>query len=228
MEEEIFKADRCDPQAHRFVARQHLLQRFEQISGTLYEEPHHPIAAFDASDSAERTNCGKIGSRRQSLQLDDLKEFEFAQQCVQSPDSHEPSFIQNTKPIAKCFCLFHVVRRVKNGVAIIAKAAHEFQNFFARLRIDTGRWLVQQNEFRPMHQRDRQVQPPLHPSGVFRDAIVAAVLKPDELEQLLDSPCEFLSADIINATEETEILGRAQHRIERDLLRSHANHPADS
>jgi len=64
VEEEIFEADRRDLQTRGFVARQDFLQRFEQISGTLYEQPQHSIAAFNATDSAELTNCGKIGSRR--------------------------------------------------------------------------------------------------------------------------------------------------------------------
>ena len=86
-----------------------------------------------------------------------------------------PSF-ENTQPIAQPFGLFHIVRRVQDGIAIIAEAAHQLKNVLARLRIDTRRWFVQQNQFGPMHQRDRQVQAALHAARVSRDPIVATVL----------------------------------------------------
>src|SRR5260370_20657628 len=78
-----------------------------------------------------------------------------------------------------------------------------------------------------MHQRDCQVQAAHHTAGVRRDAIVAAVLQPDEMKQLLDATFELHSPDVMDATEETEILSRGQHWVQCDFLRRHAYHPTN-
>jgi hypothetical protein len=74
-----------------------------------------------------------------------------------------------------------------------------------------------------MQQRDCQVQAAHHTAGVRRDAIVAAVLQPDEMKQLLDATFELRSPDVIDATEETDILGRGQW-VQCDFLGRYAYH----
>ena len=67
MQEEIFKANRPDPQAHEFVATYHPLQWRQKIYSTLHEESHESVPAFDATDSSQRTNWREIGWSRQPL-----------------------------------------------------------------------------------------------------------------------------------------------------------------
>jgi hypothetical protein len=63
VEKEIFEAD-GNPEAHGFVAADDLLQGPEEIRGAFYEQSYQPVAAFDVTDSAQRTNWRKIGSGR--------------------------------------------------------------------------------------------------------------------------------------------------------------------
>ncbi len=53
---------------------------------------------------------------------------------VKDADCHELSLVEDTQPIAQSFGFVHVMRRVQDDIAIVAEAAREIKNFFARLR----------------------------------------------------------------------------------------------
>src|SRR5262249_31896309 len=106
--------------------------------------------------------------------------------------------------------LFQIMRRVQDRVALISEAAHYFQNFLARLRIDTRGRLVEQNQLGSMNQRDREVKAAFHAARVGGDAIVAAFAQADEAEQLIDSLRKFGALDVVDAAEEAQILDTCQ------------------
>ena len=55
----------------------------------------------------------------------------------------------------------------------------------AALRIETGRRLVEEEDARPVDEREREVEPPLHPAGVAADLAVGRLGEADALEQLV-------------------------------------------
>src|SRR5437867_2415861 len=58
--------------------------------------------------------------------------------------------------------------------------------------MEAGGRLVEEDEFRPMYQCNRQIQTVLHAAGERRNTVVTAVLQFDEVEQL--GPRHFSSA----------------------------------
>src|SRR5262249_2148935 len=145
-----------------------------------HEHSYQPVAAFDAAYSALCANRREIGAGRKSLQFNDFGKVQIAEELGKSTDRHQLSLMENSQPIAQLLRLFQIMRRVQDRVALISEAAHYFQNFLARLRIDTRGRLVEQNQLGSMNQRDREVKAAFHAARVGGDAIVAAFVQPDE------------------------------------------------
>jgi hypothetical protein len=153
MEKEILEAERRNLDAHIFIgAIDNFLKRPEILGSALYVQSDDAVGALDAADSAQGLHPGKIDRSRQSSHFDNLAELGTAQQLVESADRDQLPFAQDSQSVAQSLRFFHVVRGVQNRIAVIAQAANDFQDLFARLRIDAGGRLVEQDEFRPMYQ----------------------------------------------------------------------------
>ena len=55
----------------------------------------------------------------------------------------------------------------------------------AALRIEAGGRLVEEQDARLVHERQREIEPALHPARVAADAAIGGFGEPDALEQLL-------------------------------------------
>src|SRR5215469_18703537 len=77
MKKQIFETDRGYFQLQRSVGVEDLLQRLHVIGGSIYVQSHHLFGAFAMTDSRQAGERRKIGLRRDSLELDDLREVDL-------------------------------------------------------------------------------------------------------------------------------------------------------
>jgi hypothetical protein len=65
---------------------------------------------------------------------------------------------------------------------------------------------------------EREVEPPLHPTGVGADLAVGRGGEPDALEQLLGAAPALVARDPVQGHLEAQVLAPGQERVERRLL----------
>ena len=74
-----------------------------------------------------------------------------------------------------------------------------------------------------MHERQRQVEPALHPAGVAANLAVGCVGQPDALQQLGRARGAFGLRQPVQAALELEVLAPCQEVVERRLLQRRAD-----
>ena len=89
--------------------------------------------------------------------------------------------------------------------------------------VEPGRGLVQEEHPRPVDERARQVEPPLHPAGVGLCPPVGRLGQPDQLEQLRRALAAGPARDPVEPALQLEQLPAGLHRVEADLLQGHAD-----
>ena len=89
-----------------------------------------------------------------------------------------------------------------------------------------GRRLVEEQDARLVHERQRQVEPPLHPARVAADLAVGRLGEPDAGEQLAGPALALLRAHAVQRGLEPHVLGAGEERVERGLLERGADRGA--
>ncbi len=69
-----------------------------------------------------------------------------------------------------------------------------------------------------MHQRERQVEPALHPARVAAHPAVRGVFEPDALEELIPAALALLAREPVQSRLQVEVLAAGQEGVERSLL----------
>ena len=80
-----------------------------------------------------------------------------------------------------------------------------------------------------MHQRQREVEAPLHPARVAADAAVGGLREPHPVEQRLRALLALRCGDALEGRLQHQVLAAGQDRVERGLLQRRADrraHPA--
>jgi acyl-CoA dehydrogenase len=88
--------------------------------------------------------------------------------------------------IGELLGLFHVVRRQEDRLAERSQIHDHFPRPPPRGRVEAGRGLVEEQEIRVAGEPDRNVEAPLLASRQAPDALVAFLLKPDKLDDLVE------------------------------------------
>ena len=76
-------------------------------------------------------------------------------------------------------------------------------------------------------EREREVEPALHPARVARDLPIGGVHEPDAVEELLGARLPLLLGDALQRRLQAEVVARGEERVERGLLQRDADQPAD-
>ncbi len=95
----------------------------------------------------------------------------------------DPSVIDDGDAVAEALRLLHQVRREQHGLAAIADAPHEIPDCAARLRIQTGRELVEEHELGIVDEGERDEQPLLLPARERHEPGLPLVAEAELLEQ---------------------------------------------
>ena len=82
--------------------------------------------------------------------------------------------------------LLEVLRGQEDGHAVLARQARDLvPQGGAALRVEAGRRLVEEQDARAVHEREREVEAALHAARVAADLAVGRVGEADALEQLV-------------------------------------------
>ena len=92
----------------------------------------------------------------------------------------------------------------------------------ARLRIEPGRGLVEQQHLRIVHERPGDRQPSLHPARQRLDLVVRAFAQLDEIDELIRPPAEVAPGQTEVAAVDDDVLADRQLHVQRVLLRHDA------
>ena len=97
----------------------------------------------------------------------------------------------------------------------------------ARLRVEPGRGLVEQQHLRVVHERPGDRQPSLHPARQRLDLVVGAFAQLDEIDELVRPPAEVAPGQAEVAAVDDDVLADRQLHVQRVLLRHDAEPRAD-
>ena len=76
---------------------------------------------------------------------------------------------------------------------------------------------------RPVHEGEREVEPPLHPSRVRAHLALGRRLEADALEELVGPPVALGLRDAVQRGLEPQVLAAREQRVERGLLEGSAD-----
>ena len=98
----------------------------------------------------------------------------------------DPAVVDDPDPVREHVGLFEVLGREEDRHAFLAgEPADLGPQRAAALGVEAGRRLVEKEYPRPVHEREREVEPPLHPAGVAAHPPVGGLGEPDALQELV-------------------------------------------
>ena len=95
------------------------------------------------------------------------------------------------------------------------------------LRVEPGGGLVEKEDPRAMHERQREVEAPPHAARVAADAAIRRLGQPDALDQLVAAAATLRLRHPVKGGLKPHVLARRQMRIERRLLQRRPDRLAD-
>ena len=101
-------------------------------------------------------------------------------------DREDPAVLDDRDAVGELLRLVEIVRRQQDRLAELAQLAHRLPCAAARLGIEAGRRLVEEDQLGIADQREREVQPAQLPAGELAAALVGLLLQAGEREHLLD------------------------------------------
>src|SRR5258706_10119327 len=131
--------------------------------------------------------------------------------------------VDDLQAIAKALGLVHEVRGEEDRLALAQEQAQLLPHEGARLRIEPGGRLVEEEELRIVHERAREHEAALHAAGQLLDAASRARLQRRELEQARQSLFHRLLVDAEVTPVHDEVLAHGEVGIEVVDLRHHAH-----
>ena len=96
----------------------------------------------------------------------------------------------------------------------------------ARLRVEPGGRLVEEQHARPVDEPERDVEPAPHPARVGLDDAVGRVGDPDELQQLVGARVQAAAAHPLDAALEHQVLAAGAVLVDARVLRHVADRAA--
>jgi len=139
----------------------------------------------------------------------------FVEQSIHRIQGEKLTVIDDCDLIAQSLYLFHVMRCVDDRSTLPMKSFNAVEYVVARLRIDTHGWLVQEQDFRIVHECRREIEPALHATGKRTDAIFPPILQLCELQRPLDAVPFLRAADPVERSEERQVLNRGEFVVKR-------------
>ena len=98
-------------------------------------------------------------------------------------DRDDLAFVDDRDAVAEPLGLLDIVRGQQDGALLVAKGADERVDLVTRLRVETARRLIQEQELRIVDQREREREALLLPAGKPGIVLVAPVPKLEPFEQ---------------------------------------------
>ena len=154
---------------------------------------------------------------------------EFALELVGRALGDDPPAVHDGQPAGEPVGLLQVVRGEQDGQPLVGGEPPDLvPHGRARLRVQAGGRLVEEQHLRPVDQAERDVQPPLHAAGVGADQPAGRVGQVEPAEQLV-GPAASAAARAGPGCRpgQQQVLPAGGHRVGAAALGDHADGVAD-
>ena len=139
---------------------------------------------------------------------------------------HDRATVDDPHAVGQYIRLLEVLRGQEHRHAVVGQPSHLIPQRRSALRVEAGGGLVEEQQPRAMHERQAEVQPPLHPAGVAAHLAVGSVRQPDALEQLRPALVALGLAQPVQRALQAHVLAARQERVECRLLQRRADRAA--
>ena len=189
-------------------------------------QPHgHVARAARARRTAPRKDA--IFSRSRLVLRDrvDARPAHLGLQRRRRPLGDDAALVDDPDAVGEDVRLLEVLRREEHGHALLAAQARDLlPHRRAALRVEAGRRLVEEEHAREVDEREREVEPPLHPTRVALHLAVARLGEPDALEELVRVHLPLRLRDALERRLEAQVVAAGEERVERSLLERDPDH----
>ena len=132
--------------------------------------------------------------------------------------------VEDADAIGELVGLFEVLRGEEDRHAeLLVQLAHLLPHAGAADGIETRGGLVEEQHLGVVHERGREVEPPLHAAGIRADLAIERVADVDHGRQLLDPLFGLPAAQAVEAPLEPQQLDAGLLAVERDVLEGDAD-----
>ena len=183
--------------------------------GAVTAVPKRSSTPATASRSARSAGCD-LERRPADLRL----------QRLRRAASHDPAMVDDRDPVGEHVRLLEVLRGEEDGHAVLPGQARDLlPQVRAALRVEPRGGLVEEQDARRVHERERQVEPALHAARVAAHAAVGRVDQPHALEQRVAARAPLRLRDALQGRLEAHVVAPGEQRVERGLLQRGADRP---
>ena len=161
--------------------------------------------------------------RLQQLDLERIS-LQRALQLLRAARGDDAAAIDDRKLRSKLVGLFEVVRRQEDRHLLLGRKRSDLDpHVGARLWIEAGRRLIEEERLRLVDQAHRDVELPLHPAGVRLDRPLRCRRQVESLELLGNASAKVGAGEIVDRTLQSEVLVSGRLRVEAVLLPDNAD-----
>ena len=140
------------------------------------------------------------------------------QQGFQRAHGEDLALIENGDAVTESFRFLHVVCGVDDGPTLAAERLDLVKDQVPRLRIDTHRGLVQEQDGRIVHQCAGEVESTHHAAGVLGNVILAAIRQSHEVKDSGHAITQSASRHAVQSGEEQRVFLAGQFLVQRQGL----------
>jgi hypothetical protein len=145
----------------------------------------HPVGQhLDAIADAGHVGCALLVAAGRVAQLEHLPGGVLLDQRAGRTLGDDPAAVHHHEPVAELLGLVHVVRGEHERDAALLQPVEPVPQHVARLRVEAGGRLVEQQQLGLVDERAGDGDAPLHPARQRLDLAGRAIGELDELEQL--------------------------------------------
>ena len=131
---------------------------------------------------------------------------------------HDAALVDDRDEGVELFDFVEVVRRVDDRRPTISQTADEREDLVARSHVGTGRRLVEQDERRPVHERDRRVQPAAFTARELRGATAEEIGEPERRGDVVDPIDELSTPQPGEPGEEPQVVAHGERQVDARVL----------
>ncbi len=187
-------------------------QRLQQRPGVAQVEEHALAARLDAL--GQRGVALRKCRRARAVDLDHVALQVLGDEAARRALGDLPAVVEHDQALAEALGLVHEVRRQQDRLALAQQALQAFPHQVARLRIESRRRLVEEQQVGVVDQRARQAEPPLHAARQLARPGTGLRLQRGELEQARDALLHHRARQAEVAPVDEQVLGAGEVGVE--------------
>jgi hypothetical protein len=154
---------------------------------------------------------------------------ELALQLVGAAFGHDPAAIDDRQPRGELIRLLEVVRGEEDRHGLVVGESFDLPpHARARLGVEAGRRLVEEQHLRAVHEAERDVEPPLHPARIRLRRPVRGVGEPEPLQELAHPVAPRSAREPVDHGLHLQVLPPGRICVEARLLAHDADRLADA